>query len=79
MNEHRRSRCIFIWDYTKCRNNWCHEVRNIIKSIDVDEKLLSALNNMRNAIISIKEFPKILVRSYNLQYIFKAIKLRPAE
>ena len=53
MSENRLTRRIFIWDYTKCRNNWCHEVRNILKSIDCGDKYLSALNNIQNAIISI--------------------------
>ena len=70
MNEHRRSRRIFIWDYTKCRNNWCHEVRNILKSIDVGEKLLSAQNNMRNAIISIDAAKDKLMLKYKHKSIY---------
>ena len=64
MSENRLTRRIFIWDYNKCRNNWCHEVRNILKSIDFGDKYLNALNNTQNAIISIDAAKDKLMLKY---------------
>ena len=64
MSENRLTRRIFIWDYTKCRNNWCHEVKNILKSIDFGDKYLSALNNTQNAIISTDAAKDKLMQKY---------------
>ena len=64
MSENRLTRQIFIWDYTKCRNNWCHEVRNILKSIDFGDIYLSELNNTQNAIISIDAVKDKLMQKY---------------
>ena len=64
MSENRLTRRIFIWDYTKCRNNWWHEVRNILKSTEFGDKYLSALNNTQNAIISIDTAKDKLMRKH---------------
>ena len=64
MSENRLTRRIFIWDYTKCRNNWCHEVRNLLKSIDFGDEYLSTLNNTKNAIISIDAAKDKLMQKY---------------
>ena len=38
MDENRLTRCIFIWDYIRCRHNWCYEVKNIFKSINFNNR-----------------------------------------
>ena len=63
-SENRLTRRVFIWDYNKCRNNWCHEVRNMLRSIDFGDKYLSALNNTQNAIISIDAAKDKLMPKY---------------
>ena len=53
MDEHRLTRLTFIWDYVRCRHNWCYEVKNIFKSINLGGKYTSAPTDRHNALIPI--------------------------
>lgn len=53
MNENRLTRRIFQWDYIKGRNNWCHDVKTILKSIGWGNKYHNVLTDSQNSTVSI--------------------------
>ena len=54
MNENRLTRRIFQWDYSKCRNNWCYDVKRILKSIGWGNIFTTALTDPANSTVSVE-------------------------
>ena len=54
MNENRLTRRIFQWDYSKCRNNLCYDVKRILKSIGWGNMFTTALTDPANSTVSVE-------------------------
>ena len=68
MDENRLTKHIFQWDYMKCRNNWCHDIKTLLKSVDCGNMYLSASTDKQNVIISIEFAKDKLTSNYKAKW-----------
>ena len=61
LDANRITKRIFVWDYTRNKLNWCRDVNNILKGIDLTHKFEISLTDSHAAKISVDLAKQLLM------------------
>ena len=58
---------VFVWDYTRNKLNWCRDVNNIVKGIDLRHKFEITLTDSHAAKTSV-EVKQLLMEKFRIKW-----------